>query len=1778
MAKQKLNVKFLAVLLGVAAVVIVSISAWLLVSLRNDPLRHIGKGDALMAEGKYDAAAKQYFRANGKDPYPSADYRPYEKAIAAINSISPQTDVEAQSRFRQLIALQLQKARYSTGSDVAAERDAGVRGALLPMLHALGSIEKTSIQPILDTGLDAELEATLIALTLQPEWKNAENATTAQWEDLRSRIEEVIEIDPSLVMSQYGLIRGELEQGFNEQIATNAIDRVSEPIDAMLDEARKSAGDAIEFDAIEQERGHRRFLLPLDRREAERRGIPAPDPQAIRDLAARVSATEHVEADRPSLLRIMEIADAGRRRMSTNSRLPEVTEDTNRAWAELLQATLEASNAIDPEALQSARHELVRLELAPGLVPLDSTPEVVRMRLREIFAARDALATKLISLERGFQGGPRAADGSFGDYSIREVVFGDVQEEARRARLQVAMRRWEIESDTFESFEEKQAAFEAITEAFEAYAGEMKSEEKSVEVDTFALQMDVLRARMLAESSRNGEAGAAYARAVSAYNRLNEAGMEAFLDRTQLQMVIEALSNSGERGALVGLKMRARQRFPDLGEKQVFLLSLAADLLLAGRIEEARIEAEAGLQIARANGDEASVEKADIILRDVATSQRSAVATEIAGSDLLARDDVARVSKDIGERRRILRSIIESPDSAPIDLIVRIQALKRLIAIEDLAGFEAEDEATRAESLSISKDLARKLLEYSPNDPLARMIVESAGLDRIDRSRVLARVMIEEQEGDDYTMAELDSMVAEMLSKYLEQSKTNDRLSPAGAERTSQQRETVAKEESRLYESIRDSSEDRSPRVVRYLIREAVGSRRRDFDRAIELIAELESLEGDSPYLGQMQIVIAKQRGDNAGALLLAEEVCGDRGLGTPENRYVYAALLLQKGDREIATQQLRLANAQDPTDIRVANALARVLAEGGDTDQALDVYRRTALAGGRSNPDFQEAWFKAENAFPGGDPGRILKERRRIFQISPANYSNAISLVQLLKELPVGREDILVEGLNPTTREPEMRPEFGEREWSRLSPAKRQDAIRKLKIERIDEAGNVLDRLLRYDDTDPTIVIAISRYLRASGNPEEAFQTLDDAIARIRASDEDFSGRAVDRESLLLVEQGRLIWDADRNRALEKFYEAEAAQQSDSNQASALIIGILRDRNSTEDVIEFSERLFANVKAQNYDATVVRFVARDLINDYLGAFEVDKARALIDEFVDRDDPNYSEEILLGQLAVTEAAVARRSAGTFAMMEPFLDEAEAFAASASLKTRSNGAAQQLWGDALALRAETNPDPDDSKNAFDEAVKHFGSAISLDRTNWEKRRALVLLLARNFRYELAAAELESFITVRNDVPEASIFLSDLLDRQLGLDAKALSVLQAALARQPTNIRLMSRIASLRADRMEYDKAAAIFAEAFELTSNVSLLKQEVLMRMRRIPADAATVVRLPDRTSEHKRVFMTDPGLAAAYSAAVERQASRKGLGLKQLESIRQQYVGIADQKIEDAGDDADDLAEARAVKAYYLQQIAFWYQWMFGTQISSAAGSDGGEFRFELAQAEAMEAWVRGVSNEKPSLPELLRVAAAWQIAGDEGRCIAVLEEAMANPEATEQGRYAALVQLGYVLLRSDDPDCERAISIFERASALRPSEPTVKNNLAYAIASCDGDLETALPLSLDVVAVEPGNAAYRDTLGEIYWRMYEKVEAGELGGWNAEDLLEKSAQEFRNALEINPIKVQSWIHLAKVHLVRDECGDARTALKKAGDSDPTLAEQGQIDRLMEAVADCGKG
>ena len=90
--KKKLNVKFLAIVLGVLAVGLAVVGGIVLVQYRNDPVKHITSGDELLAEGRPDKAVQQYLRGIGKAPYEMAYY---DKAIAAVESITPQTNFDA---------------------------------------------------------------------------------------------------------------------------------------------------------------------------------------------------------------------------------------------------------------------------------------------------------------------------------------------------------------------------------------------------------------------------------------------------------------------------------------------------------------------------------------------------------------------------------------------------------------------------------------------------------------------------------------------------------------------------------------------------------------------------------------------------------------------------------------------------------------------------------------------------------------------------------------------------------------------------------------------------------------------------------------------------------------------------------------------------------------------------------------------------------------------------------------------------------------------------------------------------------------------------------------------------------------------------------------------------------------------------------------------------------------------------------------------------------------------------------------------------------------------------------------------------------------------------------------------------------------------------------------------------------------------------------------------------------------------------------------------------
>ena len=132
MAKKKLNVKFLALVLGALGVGVAVLGLIVLVQFRNDPVRHVKRGDTLVAEAEaskdgdernslYDAARQQYVRAIGKKP---GEMAYYDLAIDATTHIEPTSSNEARDLYFFLASLLAGKIEYTRDADIRAETTA----------------------------------------------------------------------------------------------------------------------------------------------------------------------------------------------------------------------------------------------------------------------------------------------------------------------------------------------------------------------------------------------------------------------------------------------------------------------------------------------------------------------------------------------------------------------------------------------------------------------------------------------------------------------------------------------------------------------------------------------------------------------------------------------------------------------------------------------------------------------------------------------------------------------------------------------------------------------------------------------------------------------------------------------------------------------------------------------------------------------------------------------------------------------------------------------------------------------------------------------------------------------------------------------------------------------------------------------------------------------------------------------------------------------------------------------------------------------------------------------------------------------------------------------------------------------------------------------------------------------------------------------------------------------------------------------------------------------
>ncbi len=200
----------------------------------------------------------------------------------------------------------------------------------------------------------------------------------------------------------------------------------------------------------------------------------------------------------------------------------------------------------------------------------------------------------------------------------------------------------------------------------------------------------------------------------------------------------------------------------------------------------------------------------------------------------------------------------------------------------------------------------------------------------------------------------------------------------------------------------------------------------------------------------------------------------------------------------------------------------------------------------------------------------------------------------------------------------------------------------------------------------------------------------------------------------------------------------------------------------------------------------------------------------------------------------------------------------------------------------------------------------------------------------------------------------------------------------------------------------------------------------------------------------------------------------------------------------------------------------------------------------------------RGIRACKTFLKAEPQSAQAWHLLGRLHFLADHLNEAqMAFARATKLNPQdpAPLLDLGSLFIRRHRHD--RAISCLEKVIALDPDHPQANNNLAWALAEANSDLEKAKRLAVKATTLAPQDPSALDTLG---WVCYKRREYDE-----AITALERS-------LRLRPDSATTHYHLAVALCAAGKPAEGSKHLRAALRSQAQFPEKEQAQRLLDQI------
>jgi tetratricopeptide (TPR) repeat protein len=130
----------------------------------------------------------------------------------------------------------------------------------------------------------------------------------------------------------------------------------------------------------------------------------------------------------------------------------------------------------------------------------------------------------------------------------------------------------------------------------------------------------------------------------------------------------------------------------------------------------------------------------------------------------------------------------------------------------------------------------------------------------------------------------------------------------------------------------------------------------------------------------------------------------------------------------------------------------------------------------------------------------------------------------------------------------------------------------------------------------------------------------------------------------------------------------------------------------------------------------------------------------------------------------------------------------------------------------------------------------------------------------------------------------------------------------------------------------------------------------------------------------------------------------------------------------------------------------------------------------------------------------------------------------------------------------------QEAIANYRESLRLDPENASVMNNLAFALAESNGDLNEALQVALRAVQKSPNSPELADTLGWVYLKRKN---------------IPSALQVFENLRQRQPGNASFRIHLAMAFLEKGDVASAHHELTAAQELHPSLEQQSQIKQLL---------